>query len=383
MAPLTRLGARQDRHQVGAGRVGDPGLAAGQPPAVIGALGAGGERGEVGAGVGLGEDGRGQDRTVGEAGQVARLLLLRAARLDQLGGDLRAGAERPHADEAARQLLGDDAHGELAQPRAAMLLGDGQAEHAQRRQLLDDLDRDELVALMPAMGVRGDALVGEVAELVGDHGQRLVQARIAQAAALAQSRDDLGAVPLDAAGEEGGDGGLVLQGAGGGGEAEMGRPRHLVLAHRDAVDDLRQRLRHRRLEGQALQPFQPAPVAQALGPAGQRLQRLHQRGDPGEAVAHELRVGTGIHRQRGAHRVEIGPRRRARGRGERQAVRGGMGVHGVSSRWMGRVGRWRMGEPATRRRVPASSTVRNMGLVPPAPGPAARGSSSSICRNER
>ena len=70
--------------------------------------------------------------------QPARLLRVGAAEADQLAGDLRAGAERADADIGARQLLGDDAHRELAEAEPAIFLGHGQAEDAERRQLLDD-----------------------------------------------------------------------------------------------------------------------------------------------------------------------------------------------------------------------------------------------------
>ena len=49
---------------------------------------------------------------------------------DQFGGDFRARAERADADIAARKLLGDDAHRDLAEPQAAVFLGDRQAEDA-------------------------------------------------------------------------------------------------------------------------------------------------------------------------------------------------------------------------------------------------------------
>ena len=80
------------------------------------------------------------------------LLRLGAAEPDQLGGDLRARAERADADIAARQLLGDHAHGQLAQAEPAPLLGHGQAEHAELGQLLDHRQRDQFVAQVPAVG---------------------------------------------------------------------------------------------------------------------------------------------------------------------------------------------------------------------------------------
>ena len=115
IAGLVRIGARQQRHQVGARRVGDPGLVAGDAVAVAVAHRAGAQAAEVRAGVGLGEHGGRQDLAGRELRQPLLLLRLGAAEADQLGRDLRAGAERAHADIAARQLLGHHAHRELAE----------------------------------------------------------------------------------------------------------------------------------------------------------------------------------------------------------------------------------------------------------------------------
>ena len=93
----------------------------------------------------------------GDLRQPFGLLRLGAAAEDQLGGDLGAGAERADADVAARELLGDDAHRGLGQAGAAVFLGDGQAEDAELAHLLDDLDRDQLVLQVPAVGEGHDA----------------------------------------------------------------------------------------------------------------------------------------------------------------------------------------------------------------------------------
>ena len=63
-------------------------------------------------------------------GQVFLFLRLRAADQDEFGGDLGPGAERADADIAARQFLRHDAHRDLAEPHAAISLGDGEAEDA-------------------------------------------------------------------------------------------------------------------------------------------------------------------------------------------------------------------------------------------------------------
>ena len=90
-------------------------------------------------------------------GSKRRFLRLRAADQDQLGGDLRARAERADADVAARQLLGDDAHRHLAEPEAAVFLGDGEAEDAELGEAADDLERDIGVGAVPVLRM-GDRL---------------------------------------------------------------------------------------------------------------------------------------------------------------------------------------------------------------------------------
>jgi hypothetical protein len=112
--------------------------------------GAGAQAAKVGAGVGLGEDGRGQDLAAGETAATSASAP-RCRRKDQLGRDLGPGAERADADIAARQLFRDDAHGRLGQAEAAEFLGDGQAEDAHFGQFLDDLHRDQLVLEVPFM----------------------------------------------------------------------------------------------------------------------------------------------------------------------------------------------------------------------------------------
>ena len=71
MARLVRVGAHQHRHQVGADRMGDPGLVAVDLPDLAVPRPRGSERGEVGAGIRLGEHGGRQDLARRDAGQEA------------------------------------------------------------------------------------------------------------------------------------------------------------------------------------------------------------------------------------------------------------------------------------------------------------------------
>ena len=58
-----------------------------------------------------------------------------------------------------------------------MLLGQGHAEHAERGQFVDDLERDQLVGAVPVMRERRDGSLGETADLIADHLERRVVER--------------------------------------------------------------------------------------------------------------------------------------------------------------------------------------------------------------
>src|SRR5262249_53968780 len=88
--------------------------------------------------------------------QVFLLLLLGTTAKDQLGGDLRARAQRTHTDVGARELLGDDAHRLLAETHSAEGLGDGQAKDPKLAKLGDHLLGDVLVVEMPGVAMRRD-----------------------------------------------------------------------------------------------------------------------------------------------------------------------------------------------------------------------------------
>jgi hypothetical protein len=278
VAGLGRVGAHEQRHQVGAHRVGDPGLVAED---LVDVALAGGPRlqgGEVGAGVRLGEDRGRQHLAGGDPRQPGRLLLVGAAAEDELGGDLRAGAERADADIGARQLLGDDAHRFLAEAETAELLRDRQAEHAELGHLRDDLERDVAVREVPLVRVRDDLGFREAAHLAAHRLERLVEARVADgrgAVALADRGDErrpvlrgvaAGDEPLDRRGPGGG-GSL-------GGKPQVGRPDELVLAHRQAAERLGEVFAEADLEDQRLGLAEAALVLEAAAVGGHLPQRL-------------------------------------------------------------------------------------------------------------
>src|SRR5262249_43755351 len=104
--------------------------------------------------------------------------------------------ERADAYIATRQLLGDDAHRELAHAEAAPLLRHGQSEHAELGHLLDDLDRDQFVLEVPAMGMRRHFAVDEAAELPPHFLERLViEAKLAEVAGIQTVGDQRGDAP--------------------------------------------------------------------------------------------------------------------------------------------------------------------------------------------
>ena len=147
-----------------------------------------------------------------------------------------------------------------------MRLGDGQAEDAEPGHLVDDLDRDQLVAQMPAMRVRHDPLVGKAAELVADHLELVVQPCGAEAGGALLLGQQPGqphprrvrvAVP---------DQPIGIRPEPVIGQADVLRPGHLALAHRDAAPELGQVLAETDLQDQPLGLAEGAGRQQPLGP---------------------------------------------------------------------------------------------------------------------
>src|SRR3954471_16293447 len=166
-----------------------------------------------------------------------------------------------------------------------MLLGDGEAEDAELRQLLKQRKRDELVALVPALREGDDLLLGEAAELVADEVEAVVgQAERAEVAlgdqlgeaGLLLGRRTLGDEAADRLAQKAAERGLR--------QIQVVRTDELDLAHRDAARDPGQVLAKADLENQALALAQPARLAQPLRPALELRQRLDVGLEPGEAV---------------------------------------------------------------------------------------------------
>ena len=180
VAGLVRIGARQNRHHVGADGMRDPRLLTGDLVNVAVLHRARLQRGKVGARVRLGENRRRQHFAGRDLGKIFCFLLRRAVVQDELARDLRARAERTDADVAARQLFRGNAHGFLAERHAAELFRQRQAENAELGELRDDLERNVFVLEMPLVGVRINFIEREAAHQILDLRVRLIETRIAE-----------------------------------------------------------------------------------------------------------------------------------------------------------------------------------------------------------
>ena len=153
----------------------DPGLGTEHPPGVTLAPGPGAKRPQIRPGFRLGKHRRGNDPARGDAGKQSLLLVIRAVRQDQLGGNLGTGCQRPGADPATRQGLGHHTHRDLAHAGTAPRLGRGQAKHAQIAELFQQWQGDQFVPHVPTMGMRRYLFVGKGMKLVADRLQGLIQ----------------------------------------------------------------------------------------------------------------------------------------------------------------------------------------------------------------
>ena len=91
----------------------------------------------------LGEDRRGEHLPRARSAGATPSSAPRSRRRGSARPQSRARAERPDADVPARELLGDDAHRDLAEPQPAVLLGDREAEDSELAQLRHEVERDE------------------------------------------------------------------------------------------------------------------------------------------------------------------------------------------------------------------------------------------------
>jgi len=271
--------------------MGDPGLGAGDLVDIAAPRRPGLQAGEVGAGVGLGEHRRRQDLAGGDPGQKAALLLLGAAVEDEFAGDLGTGADGADADIAARELLGDDAHGFLAESHAAVVLRQRQGEHAEFGHVGDGLKRDIAVGAVPGLRVRHHFAVGELAHFLADRIEGVVETAVADGGVVAMDHqfDQPGAVRDRVAGADqpfhrGVQAGADLFA----GEPEIERAHELALAHRNAAEDLGEVFTDPDADDELLDVAEAPGLRHALRIGGELPDRVRISGEPGEAMGGAL-----------------------------------------------------------------------------------------------
>ena len=282
--------------------MGDPGLVAGDLPVIAILDRAGAQAAQIGPGIRFGEHRRRQDFPAGDARQPVRFLFIRAAAEDQFRRDFAARAKAADPDIATRQFLADDDHRRLGQAQPAEIFRNGQAKNAQLGQLVDDLDRDQLVIQMPLMRKGHDLCIGPAPELIADHFQFFVQARLAKGrramifgdqhrqpcprrrgVAGHQFARRVRWLPID---------------------AHIGQARKFGLAHHDAAEDLGQIFPEPDLGDQRFDL-----AFHLICPAAQLAQRLDIGRQPGQRMGGVLmgfqqrRIGLAAIRHQAAHGV--------------------------------------------------------------------------------
>lgn len=260
-------------------RVGDP------PSARVIAHGSRAQRCAIGAGFRLGEDRGGQCQLRCDPGQPGLLLRVGAGSADEFAGDLRAGTERTRGDPSAAQLLGNNAHGQLAEPQPAIAWIDADAERSHIGHLADHLVGNQRVAQVPGVGVGSDPLPAETAELLAHGIEHVILQAIRRTPVFAdrrgkrRARSRYGPLP-----EQPGDGGIVGQFFRRGSRSEIGGPNELVLAHRQATEQLGEMFAEGHANQLPLTLAERAGDMRACVPFVELGQRLCDRRDPGEPV---------------------------------------------------------------------------------------------------
>ncbi len=154
-----RRGAREQHDVVGAVGERAPGLGAVDHPFVALARGLARDTGEVGAGVGLGKRKRPEPFAAGDFRKIAALVLFGNPAPQRVAARDDAGDAHP----GPRQLLGHQRVFERAEPQAAVLFGNQDAEVAQLGHLVAQRHRDVALLGVELVGDRQDLLDREVA----------------------------------------------------------------------------------------------------------------------------------------------------------------------------------------------------------------------------
>ena len=168
-----------------------------------------------------------------------------------------------------------------------MGLRQGETEHAQGGQFLDQGQGNELVPQMPAMGVGGDLRPGEVAELLADRLMGLVQAAGLQGrltpGGLQQGHDAGLGFGCRVGGQLGDHWGEAC-----GVETEVCGADHLPLAHGQAAGQLAEIFMGQQQGGPQARLVQGARGGELAGPGGGLAQGLHIGGRPGQSMGRML-----------------------------------------------------------------------------------------------
>jgi hypothetical protein len=185
--PLIGIGLGEDGDGVGDAARGDPDLAAGDDVLVAVALGARLHSRRVTAGAGLAERVRGELGATRQVGQQPSLLLLGP------GDHQWIAAERLHREDqgAGRADLGNlfdrDVQRERAARQAPVLGREGQSEEIVLAEEIDHVPR-EFAAAVDVRGAGCDAVAGDVANRVADHGLLFVESDVHAADATKPSQ---------------------------------------------------------------------------------------------------------------------------------------------------------------------------------------------------
>ena len=163
------VGLGVDHQRVGERAVGDPHLGAVENVAVALLVGAGAHRHHVGARPRLRHRQRADVFARDQLGQVFALLGLGAVAAELVDAEIGMGAVgQAHRRARARDLFHRHAMGEIAEPRPAVLLLDGDAMQAERAHLRPQVAR-KCVAAVDLVGAGGDLVLGEAADRLAQH----------------------------------------------------------------------------------------------------------------------------------------------------------------------------------------------------------------------
>ena len=291
MARLFRVGAHQQRHQIGAYRVRDPCLVAVDFVDIALTHRPGLDRREIGAGVRFGKYGGGQHFTRGDFRQPFFFLRGGATAENQFSGDFRSCAKRTNTDVAARELFRHHAHRLFAEPHSSELFGYRKPEYAKLGHLRDDLERDVTIGAMPVLRVADHFTVGKFPHFFPDRFQRFIETTRANrgAMACAYQFDQAGALlGVRAFGDETFERRVDAGGDLGRRQAKIRRPNHLTLAHRDAAHDLREVFAKPDADEQVFGLSEGARAGHALGIGGELAHRFDIGGEPGKPMGGAL-----------------------------------------------------------------------------------------------